>query len=138
MQARMTELIRTYGLNELAMQDTLARTIGVQRRVESGEFFTVANNDCVLEAIEQPENSVDLIVTSIPFANHYEYTPSYNDFGHTEGNDHFWRQMDFLTPELFRILKPGRLACIHVKDRVLFGNVTGLGARAWTASTKRP
>jgi len=72
-------------------------------------------------------NSVGLIHTSIPFANHYEYTPSYNDFGHTSGNDHFWRQMDFLTPELFRILQPGRLCVIHVKDRVLFGNVTGDG-----------
>jgi DNA modification methylase len=126
-QRRMAELVRTFGLDQLAMQDTLARTIGVKRREVSGERFTVANNDCVLEARLRPDNSVDLIVTSIPFANHYEYTPSYNDFGHTEDNDHFWRQMDFLTPELYRILKPGRIAAIHVKDRVLFGNVTGLG-----------
>jgi DNA modification methylase len=126
-QQRMAELVRTYGLDQLAMQDTLARTIGVKRREVKGERFTVANNDCVLEARLRPSNSVDLIVTSIPFANHYEYTPSYNDFGHTESNEHFWRQMDFLTPELFRILKPGRIAAIHVKDRVLFGNVTGLG-----------
>ena len=35
--------------------------------------------------------------------------------------------MDFLTCELLRMLKPGRLACIHVKDRVLFGSVTGEG-----------
>jgi len=126
-QQRMAELVRTYGLDQLAMQDTLARTIGVERQVVKGERFEVANNDAVMEAREQADNSVDLIVTSIPFANHYEYTPSYNDFGHTEGNDHFWRQMDFLTPELYRILKPGRIAAIHVKDRVLFGNVTGLG-----------
>lgn len=126
-QQRMAELVRTYGLDQLAMQDTLARTIGVQRRVVTGDRFHVANNDCVLEAREQPENSVDLIVTSIPFANHYEYTPSYNDFGHTEGNDHFWAQMDFLTPELLRILRPGRIYACHVKDRINFGNVTGAG-----------
>lgn len=126
-QERMAELVRTYGLDQLAMQDTLARTIGVQRRVVKGERFEVAHNDCVLEAREQADNSVDLIVTSIPFANHYEYSPSYNDFGHTEGNEHFWNQMDYLTPELYRILKPGRIAAIHVKDRVLFGSVTGLG-----------
>ncbi|MDR2915113.1 MAG: DNA methylase N-4, partial [Tannerella sp.] len=36
-------------------------------------------------------------------------------------------QMDYLTPELLRILKPGRVAAIHVKDRVLYGNVTGTG-----------
>lgn len=61
-------------------------------------------------------------------SNHYEYVSSYNDFGHTDDNRHFWAQMDYLAPELFRVLQPGRLACIHVKDRVLFGNVTGAGA----------
>jgi hypothetical protein len=80
------------------------------------------------EAMSMEANSVDLIITSIPFANHYEYTPSYNDFGHTENNDHFWQQMDYLTPELLRVLKPGRMYCCHVKDRILFGNVTGAGA----------
>jgi len=67
-------------------------------------------------------------VTSIPFSNHYEYTPSYNDFGHTDSNDHFWAQMDFLTPQLLRVLRPGRIYCCHVKDRILFGNVTGAGS----------
>lgn len=124
----MTAIIREHGLNSLSMQDILARTIGVERLEVSGEHFRVANNDCVLEAQAMADSSVDLIVTSIPFANHYEYTPSYNDFGHTENNDHFWQQMDFLTPELLRVLKPGRMYCCHVKDRILFGNVTGAGA----------
>jgi DNA modification methylase len=127
MQATMTEIIRKFGLNQLAMQETLARSLGIERIEVRGERFAVANNDCVEEAKLQPEGSVDLIVTSIPFANHYEYSPSYNDFGHTDDNDHFWRQMDFLTPELKRILKPGRLYCCHVKDRINFGNVTGFG-----------
>ncbi|OGB23328.1 MAG: DNA methylase N-4 [Burkholderiales bacterium RIFCSPLOWO2_02_FULL_57_36] len=127
MVQKMTDIIRKFGLNNLAMQETLSRAIGVERLEVKGEHFAVANNDCVLEARLQPENSVDLMVTSIPFANHYEYTPSYNDFGHTENNDHFWAQMDFLTPELLRILKPGRIYCCHVKDRINFGNVTGAG-----------
>lgn len=125
-EQRMAQLVRDFGLDHLSMQDTLARTIGVERRVVTGRRFEVAHNDCVLEAMEQPDNSVGLIVTSIPFANHYEYTPTYNDFGHTESNEHFWRQMDFLTPQLYRILKPGRIAAIHVKDRVVFGSL-GLG-----------
>ncbi|RKR46283.1 DNA methyltransferase [Paraburkholderia sp. BL17N1] len=128
MVQKMTEIIRKYGLNQLAMQDTLARSIGVERIEVAGDRFVVANNDCVEEAKLQPENHVDLIVTSIPFANHYEYSPSYNDFGHTDDNDHFWSQMDYLTPELLRILKPGRIYACHVKDRILFGNVTGAGA----------
>lgn len=57
----------------------------------------------------------------------YEYTPSMNDFGHTDSNAHFWQQMDFLSPELLRVLSPGRVMCIHVKDRIVPGGLTGLG-----------
>ncbi len=128
MVRNMTEIIKRFGLNQLAMQDVLARSIGTKRIEVDGERFSVANDDCVQDATLRPENSVDLIVTSIPFANHYEYSPSYNDFGHTEDNGHFWAQMDYLTPQLLRVLKPGRLYCCHVKDRILFGNVTGAGA----------
>jgi hypothetical protein len=52
---------------------------------------------------------------------------SYNDFGHTDSNEHFFEQMEFLIPHLLRVLKPGRLAAIHVKDRVVPGGITGLG-----------
>jgi hypothetical protein len=127
MMARMAEIIRKYGLDGLPVEDVLQRSIGVIRHEERGENFQIANNDAVEEARITPAGSVGQIVTSIPFSNHYEYTASYNDYGHTDDNAHFWRQMDFLTPELFRILEPGRLACIHVKDRILFGNVTGEG-----------
>ncbi len=123
----MTAIIREFGLNPHAAAQALTRSIGVERVEARGENFIVANNDCVEECLLMAENSVGLIVTSIPFSNHYEYTPSYNDFGHTENNDHFWRQMDYLTPELLRILQPGRIAAIHVKDRIQFGNVTGAG-----------
>lgn len=128
MVEKMTELIKQFGLSHIEKENELTRTIGVERIEESGENWLAANNDCVHECGLMGDNSVDLIHTSIPFSNHYEYTPSYNDFGHTDGNDHFWAQMDFLTPELFRILRPGRIYACHVKDRVLFGNVTGKGA----------
>ncbi|WP_256846858.1 DNA methyltransferase [Paenibacillus sp. Pae108] len=124
---KMTEIIKKYGLSGTSVIDKLARTIGVERVKIQTEHFTAVNNDCVLETSQMPGNSVDLIHTSIPFSNHYEYTPSYNDFGHNEDTERFFQQMDFLTPQLFRILRPGRVAAIHVKDRVLFGNATGTG-----------
>ncbi|MBR6321813.1 MAG: DNA methylase N-4, partial [Lachnospiraceae bacterium] len=73
------------------------------------------------------ENSVGLIHTSIPFGNHYEYANNYNDFGCNEDTDKFLEQMGYLSPELLRVLKPGRVFACHVKDRVLFGNATGTG-----------
>lgn len=124
----MTDVIRTYGLDPDAIAHALTRAMGVERIEASGEGWTVANNDCVVETRDHmADNSVDLIVTSIPFSNHYEYTPNYNDFGHTDDNAHFWAQMDYLTPELLRVLKPGRIYACHVKDRINFGNVTGAG-----------
>lgn len=125
--ATMSEIIREYGLQPAAISEALQRSIGVDRIEASGERWVAANNDCVIETEAMQDSSVDLIVTSIPFANHYEYTPSYNDFGHTDDNAHFWAQMDYLTPQLLRILAPGRIYACHVKDRILFGNVTGAG-----------
>jgi hypothetical protein len=37
-------------------------------------------------------DSVGLVVTSVPFATQYEYSPSYNDFGHTDDAAHFFRR----------------------------------------------
>ncbi len=127
MVEKMSEIIREHGLDKLSAADVLTRSIGVERIEAKGEGWLVANNDCVEETRSMADNSVDLIVTSIPFSNHYEYTPSYNDFGHTDSDEHFFKQMDFLTPELLRILKPGRVYACHTKDRILFGNVTGMG-----------
>ena len=124
---RMVEIIRANGLSPINAQEKLMRTIGVDREETRGANYAAVCNDNVMEMPYFADNSVDLIHTSIPFSNHYEYTPSYNDFGHNEDNDRFFEQMDYLTPELLRILKPGRVAAIHVKDRILFGNATGTG-----------
>jgi len=124
--ARMGDIIRGRGLARDAM-DGIRRGRGVARAEAIGDGYHLVNNDAVLEAIGMPDASAGLIVTSIPFATQYEYTPSYNDFGHTEDNAHFWQQMDFLTPELVRVLAPGRIACIHVKDRITPGGLSGLG-----------
>jgi len=124
---QMTEIVKKYGLSSVNLTEKLARTIGVERKVIEGKSFKAVLNDNCIEIPTVQDNSVDLIMTSIPFSNHYEYTPTYNDFGHNEDNNKFFEQMDFLTPHLLRVLKPGRVAAIHVKDRILFGNATGYG-----------
>lgn len=125
--AKMQEIVRSNGLSNKEIISKMERSIGVKRTEVRGRNYTAVLNDCCEETRKMKSDSVDLIHTSIPFSNHYEYTPSYNDFGHNDNNERFFEQMDFLTPELLRILKPGRIAAIHVKDRVLFGNATGDG-----------
>ena len=125
---KMADIVKENGLSIIDdISNKMKRSIGVERVKVQGENYTYINNDCILETEQMEENSVDEIITSIPFGNHYEYTPSYNDLGHNEDNDRFFEQMDYLTPNLLRVLKPGRVACIHVKDRILFGNATGDG-----------
>lgn len=124
---QMSALIREHGLSTLGLEAELTRTIGVTRSEKKSDLYHVAHNDTVMECDLMAENSVDQIITSIPFGNHYEYSASYNDFGHNDDNARFFKQMDFLTPNLLRVLRPGRVACIHVKDRINFGNVTGYG-----------
>ena len=127
MQQKLQEIVKKYGLSERLAAIRMARSIGVDRVEFKGNNWTAVNNDCIEETAKMEESSVDLIVTSIPFSNHYEYTASYNDFGHNESTARFFDQMDYLSPQLIRILKPGRVFACHVKDRVLFGNATGYG-----------
>ena len=127
MVQRMTDIVKKYGLNMAGKTKQLERKMGVKTVRIERQRYTAVHDDCVEETKRMAGDSVGLIHTSIPFGNHYEYSANYNDFGHNQNTEKFFQQMDFLTPELFRILKPGRVAAVHVKDRVLFGNATGNG-----------
>lgn len=123
----MVDIIKTYGLSNTGIIADLSRTIGVERKVVAGKNYTCIRNDNVIELLNTPDNSIDLDVTSIPFGDQYEYSESYHDMGHNFGNREFFEQMDFLTPEMYRTLKPGRIACIHVKDRIRYSYQNGVG-----------
>ena len=93
--AKMAEIVRKNGLSTTdSISEKMKRSIGVNRVIVEGNHFKYINNDCILELEQMDENSVDEIITSIPFGNHYEYTPSYNDLGHNEDNDRFFEQLD--------------------------------------------
>lgn len=123
----MATLIKEYGLNSAKIGTEMERAVDDTREEVKGELFTCVNSDNVREMRRMPDNSVDLIVTSWPFSDHYEYTELYNDFGHNDGDRGFFEQMEYLTPEIMRTLKPGRMYCVHAKDRIVYGSVSGLG-----------
>jgi len=124
---KMRGIIREYKLSLSSIAGEMGRTLGVMRVENKQRLFTAVNNDCILEVEKMEENSIDMIMTSIPFGNHYEYTEKVEDLGHNSTDNEFWGQMDFLIPNLLRILKPGRIACIHVKNRVVYSYQTESG-----------
>lgn len=128
LQEEMISLVKEYGLNKDIIKQQMQRQIFKNgKKVEIGSA-KVYNNDTVIihaDENEMPDNSVHMILTSIPFGDHYEYSDNYNDMGHNHGNGNFFKQMDFLTPHLLRVLKPGRVAAIHVKDRIRYSYQNG-------------
>lgn len=127
MREAMRVIIQKYGLNHSKYIEEKRRSFKIDRKVYEGKSYTLVNNDCVLELDNLQDNSVDLMLSSFPFGNHYEYSDKYNDFGHNETNADFIRQCSYLLPKLFNKLKPGRLAVVHLKNRIHYGSVTGLG-----------
>lgn len=127
LQENMIDLVRKYGLNTNKITSDMKRQIFEKRRSHVVGDAAVYNEDTVIIHQEMEDNSTDMILTSIPFGDHYEYSDNYNDFGHNDGNVEFFKQMDFLTPDLYRTLKPGRIAAIHVKDRIRYSYQTGNG-----------
>lgn len=125
LQTEMINLVREYGLNTDKIKSDMKRQVFSKRREAEIMGCKVYNEDTVKIHQEMPDNHTDMILTSIPFGDHYEYSDNYNDFGHNHGNDGFFKQMNFLTPELYRTLKPGKIAAIHVKDRIRYSYQNG-------------
>lgn len=125
LQTEMINIVREYGLNTDKIKADMKRQVFNNRRESEIMGCKVFNDDTVKVHQEMADNSTDMILTSIPFGDHYEYSDNYNDFGHNYGNEGFFKQMDFLTPELLRTLKPGKIAAIHVKDRIRYSYQNG-------------
>lgn len=81
--------------------------------VKSNSFW-VMHGDCV-EMIKKIESeSVDYSFFSPPFADLYTYSDDPRDFSNVRNDDEFYQQFKFLIPELFRIIKKGRLVSMHI------------------------
>lgn len=127
MRKKLRDIITEYGLDHSRQIEERRRSFKTDRIVYSGKDWELVNTDAVLEWKNRPDNCVDLFVSSFPFGNHYEYSDKYNDFGHNQTNQDFIKQLNFLLPEMLRCLKPGRIAAIHLKNRIHYGSVTGTG-----------
>jgi len=94
---------------------------------ETGQNWTMAHGDCVAFMSEIPDNSIDLAVYSPPFSSLYVYSESVADMGNVANDEEFIRQYRYAVREKFRILRPGRLTAIHVKDLVYYQNSSEKG-----------
>jgi hypothetical protein len=82
----------------------------------SDVHFRAWHGDVVEQIKNVSDNSIDYIIYSPPFSSLYTYSPLPEDFGNCKDDDEFFEHYSFLTPELMRVLKPGRNLSFHAMN----------------------
>lgn len=91
--------------------------------------YALINGDCVEYLRQMPSNSVDMSVFSPPFANLYIYSDDLRDMGNTRDEGEFFEQMGFMTRELYRVMRPGRIVAVYCKQLARYKGTHG--AAGW-------
>lgn len=94
-----------------------------------GNNWMLYNGDSSEVLPNLPSNSVDLALFSPPFSSTYTYSPSIRDLGNVGSDEEFWAQFQYITDELLRIVKPGRLVAMHVANLPAYENTHGASGR---------
>lgn len=90
------------------------QTVAHVREVERGDGWQMNLGDTCEITPEMDDDSIDFSICSPPFASLYTYTNSERDMGNSKTEDEFFGHYRFLLPHWLRVLKPGRLAAVHV------------------------
>lgn len=75
--------------------------------------FAMYHADCIDVLRGLPDSSVHYSIFSPPFASLYTYSASPRDMGNCTTHAEFFDQFRYLVPELYRVIKPGRLVSFH-------------------------
>lgn len=87
----------------------------MNKEIKTDKYWLM-NGDCVTESKKIPENHLDLVVFSPPFAELYVYSDKEEDMGNVSNYKQFENHFKFLIPQIKRTLKPGRICAIHCMD----------------------
>lgn len=79
-------------------------------------MYQLINDDCVSAIKTIESDSIHFSIFSPPFAELYVYSDDYRDMGNCKNYGEFFDHFSFLTPELSRIMMPGRLVAVHCMD----------------------
>lgn len=78
--------------------------------------YWLMNGDCVERSKEIPDNHLDLVVFSPPFAELYVYSDKEADMGNVSNYEQFKTHFSYLIPQIKRTLKSGRICAVHCMD----------------------
>ena len=94
-----------------------------------GDGWALFNGDSAEVLPQLPAASVDFSIFSPPFSSTYTYSPSERDLGNVPDDRVFWEQFGYVSRELLRLVKPGRLVAVHVANLPAYENRDGASGR---------
>jgi len=109
MQSEMTKAVNKHLNNQITSYDMNSEDY-------REKDYWLMRGDCVEKTKLIPDNEVDLIIFSPPFAELYTYSAHVEDMGNSKNYDQFEQHFKYLIPDLKRVLKPGRICAIHCMD----------------------
>lgn len=95
------------------LSDEAPERSGPKESIAKSERYEMRLGDSVELIRSVPNESVDFSIFSPPFSSLYTYSALEEDMGNCRTQEQFQEHFDFLIPELFRILKSGRLVSFH-------------------------
>lgn len=95
----------------------------------TGDGWALYNGDAAEVLPGLPDRSADLAVFSPPFSSTYTYSPSDRDLGNVRDDHQFWQQFAYISRELLRVMRPGRLVAVHVANLPAYENTHGYSGR---------
>lgn len=81
-----------------------------------GETWTLMLGDSCERLGELHDESVDFSICSPPFDSLFTYSPSTRDLGNSASRGEFLDHYRFIVEHQLRVMKPGRIAAIHVQQ----------------------
>lgn len=83
---------------------------------EITDRFALYCGDCCEVLTSLKDQSIYLCIYSPPFCGLYQYSSSERDLSNARSYAEFFIHYEFVVRETYRLLKPGRMAAVHVMD----------------------
>jgi DNA modification methylase len=84
------------------------------------ENSTVYLGDSTEMLSNEPDDSIHLTITSVPFPAMYTYTNSARDAGNCKSGEETTDHIKYIMEQVYRVTMPGRLCCIHLTQEPMF------------------
>ena len=108
------EMMNKMSLNS-AEHNIFKKVVNPSDDIKTDKYWLM-NGDCVEKSKQIPDNHLDLVVFSPPFAELYVYSDKEADMGNVSNYEQFKQHFSYLIPQIKRTLKQGRICAVHCMD----------------------